>query len=192
MRHRFIGIGIVVVVAAVLAMAAPAGAATAPSRLAIAFWQTGDAQNTNVSVQATEQPGQGSSLFLFVTQRWCDTATDEMVFRSFSASPALAAQQFLALPNLKGARLDVATTVNGTEQRLGPCSSPSGSPSQTSLGSSSVHVVASWTGVGAVYTVQPGIVGRTANATGSITGDVLSPGSLGSASFAELRQVSSS
>ena len=178
------------VVGAFALLAAPAAAAPLRGdRSASAFWVVGDDQQTRVSVQAgTAEAGQDpGSLFLFVTQAFCDTATDEMVFRSFSSQEALRPGDFRVHPLLKSARLDVTTEVSGTEQRLPGCTSPTGFPSFTDLGKSTVEVHATWTATGEVVEVQPGVVARDAVATGTITGEMLSPGPLGSSQFAQLR-----
>ncbi|MDQ1439403.1 MAG: hypothetical protein QOK43_3032 [Acidimicrobiaceae bacterium] len=128
-------------------------------------------------------------MFLFVTQSFCDTGTNEMVFRNFLAQAPLAPKDFSVQPSLKSARLSATTTVNGTEQRQSNCSAPSGPVTTTSLGQSTVTVNAQWLATGPAHEVQPGITARNATATGSITGTVLNPGSLGTSQTAELREV---
>ncbi len=174
--------------AALLLAAAPA-AASGGTRSAIASWDLGDPMRTRVSLQGTaaanaEEPG---SLFLFVTQSYCETATDEMVFRSFFSQQPLDPGSFRVHPQLKWARLSTSTSVTGSEQRVAGCASPSGSPTSSSLGLSTIDIDATWTASGPAYEVQPGITARNAVATGSITGSTLTVGPMGDAQFAQLR-----
>lgn len=176
-------------VAAALLLAVAPAAAAAGTRSTIAFWDLGDPMHTRVSLQGTaaanaEEPG---SLFLLVTQSHCETATDEMVFRSFFSQQPLDPGSFRVHPQLKWARLSTSTSVTGSEQRLAGCASPSGFPTSSSLGLSTVDIDATWTATGPAYEVQPGITARDAVATGSITGSTLTVGSMGEAQFAQLR-----
>jgi hypothetical protein len=176
------------VAAALLLTAAPA-AASGGTRSTIAFWDLDDLMHTRVSLQGTaaanaEQPG---SLFLFVTQSYCDTATDEMVFRSFFSQQPLDPGSFRVHPQLKWARLSTSTSVTGSEQRLVGCASTSGFPTSNSLGPSMIDIETSWTATGPAYEVQPGITARDAVATGSITGSTLTVGPMGDSQFAQLR-----
>lgn len=181
------GLAVGVVVAAIVLVAGPA-AASGSTRSAIAFWDLNDPLQTRVSVQGnTSATGQDAgSLFLFVTQSYCDTGTDQLVFRSFFSQSALAPGSFRVHPLLKSATLNTSTTVSGSEQRLQGCSSPSGF-TFTDLGLSTVDAQVTWTATSEPYEVQPGITGRDATATGSIAGTSLSPGPVGTSQFAQLR-----
>lgn len=183
---RRIGSGIAVVFAAVVLVVEPAGAAvTSTTRSASAFWDVGDALQTRVSLQASEPAAGGDgSLFVFITQRYCDTATNETVFLSYSGQSTLTTSAFRVLPNLKSAQLHVATTLNKSESRSPDCVTPGNPTSFTNHGPVPVTIDVAWTGQGATYTVQPGVSGRNATATGTITG--FAP--LGTSQFAELRQ----
>lgn len=188
MQRRLVtlAVGLLTAAAAVVASSVPATAATAPQQSASAFWQLGDSLNTRVSLQASEQAGGSSSLFLFVTQSFCDTATDERVFRSFFAQTDLAPRAFVAAP-LRSARLTSPVTVSGSEQRSPNCAFPGNPTSFTNVGASSASLAATWEGVGATSEAGPGVTRRAATATGSIIGTALNPGALGTAQFAELR-----
>src|SRR5437763_1003576 len=73
--------------------------------LAFAAWQLNDAYNTQIAVGGndqmflgaggTNQPGQGAffanGVLLSVFQHFCDTATDEDVFRDLSGFPTVGA-----------------------------------------------------------------------------------------------------
>jgi hypothetical protein len=188
MRHRVI-IGVGLALAMLVVLASPAGATSSETRSASAFWDGDDAKNTNVSVQATEAKGnQPGNLFLFVTQSYCDTSTDERVFRNFSADQPLTKKQFAVHPQLKWAALGLKTTVNGTEQRIPDCSATTGGGTFTNLGPSPVQIAIGWDGFGPIYQVQPGIQGRAAVADGYIKGPVLNTGRLGPSDNAEMRR----
>lgn len=172
------------VVAAVLGMMASPAAAAPPRLSASAFWDLG---NTDISLQASEQAGGSTSFFLFATQAFCDTASNEWVIQSFFSQGPITARQFYVRPNLRSAGLSAAVTVSGSESRSPDCANPGNPTSFTNLGASTVTLDIGWTGSGPTYEVQPGITGRAATATGTITGTVFNPGSLGSSTNAELR-----
>ncbi|HET9442600.1 MAG TPA: hypothetical protein VFO65_04710 [Acidimicrobiales bacterium] len=175
--------------ALVVGGASVAQAGPATSRSASAFWVVGDAADTRVSLQATEPAGgaAGGTVFVFVTQRWCDTGADQMVFRSYSnAGAAVDARAFGVRPNLRAAGLAATVSLTGSEQRLSPCAAPTGIPTTTPLGTTAAAISAAWTGTGDTYVVQDGIVGRAATAAGSIAGI----GELGTSQTAELRSTS--
>jgi hypothetical protein len=167
----------------------PAGATPPPPQVlsASAFWQLNDANSNAVSLQITRTPDQ-KSLFVLVTQQFCDTATDERVFRGFSAQvPVSGVAQVNA--QLRHAVLATTVTGNQTEQRLASCANPSGIPTFVNLGPATVAILAGWLGTGPITPVQPGIEARAARATGAIVGpNTLAIGPLGLSQTAELRR----
>jgi hypothetical protein len=176
---------------AMVALAPPAAAGPpGETASASAFWVLSDARSTAVSLQATTAPvaSEPASLFVFVTQRYCDAAADETVFRSFSAGGTLDNPgSFRVHALLKSALLRSSATLSGFEQRYASCASPTVFVSTTTLGSEQVELAVTWAGRGDAYEVQPGITGRDAEASGSITGGALAPGSLGTSQVAQLR-----
>lgn len=177
--------------AAVVLMAAPAGAAAPVGaiRSASAYWDIGDPQHTQISLSAmtSARAGNPGSIFLHVTQRFCNAATDELVYRSFDRSAPLERGSFLVRPYLRSARLWTSTTVQGTEQRVSGCANTTTFPTSfTPLGPSAVTVKASWTGVGDTRPSGPNQVTRDAVATGALTGARLNPGRLGTTTIASI------
>ena len=167
--------------------AAPAGAATPPTLSASAFWQLNDANHNAVSLQVTRAPG-SANVFILVNQQFCDTATNEAVFRGFSAQVPV---KGIAVINAQLKHAVLATTITGrqTEQRLANCAAPTGIPTFVDLGQVTTGIAAAWTGTGPITDVQPGIQARAANATGAIVGpNTLLIGPLGSSVFAEMRR----
>jgi len=167
-------------------------ATATPTHAASAAWQLADGKNTRVSVN-TSRIDNRSTMSLFVSQEYCDAATDTLVYRSFSASTSLTQKQYQVLSKMKGANLAVTTPVSGTQMRIPNCAAPDHAAATTSsLGSAATAIAVTWTGVGSTYIVQPGVTGRAATATGSITGGALSPlnlGVLGTSQSAELRSI---
>lgn len=172
------------VVAAVLGMSVQTAAAAAPRLSASAFWDMG---NTDVSLQVSEQAGGTTSFFLFAQEAFCDTAANEWVIRSFFSQGPVSSRQVAIRPSLRSATLSATVPVSGSESRSPDCANPGNPTSFTNLGASTVTIDVSWTGTGATYEVQPGITGRAAVATGSITGTAFNPGALGTSTNAELR-----
>jgi len=172
----------------VLALAAaPAGATTAPTLSASAFWQLNDANHNAVSLQVTRAPG-SANVFIFVNQQFCDTTTDEAVFRGFTAQVPV---KGVAQINAQLRHAVLATTITGreTEQRLPNCAAPTGIPTFVDLGQVTVGIAAAWIGNGPITDVQPGIQARAASATGAIVGpNTLFLGPLGSSVTAEMRR----
>ena len=79
--------------------AAPAGAVTTSVTItAIASWQTSGPTASNVSLQVTETRGTTPELFFFVSQQFCDTATNQEVFRSFNGRSPRAASSSRPCP----------------------------------------------------------------------------------------------
>lgn len=159
-------------------------AAAAPTLSASAFWDLGDVR---VSLQASEQAGGNTSFFLFAQQSFCDTASNERVIRSFFSQGPVSPRDFYVRPSLRSAALSATVPVSGSESRSPDCANPGNPTSFTNLGTSTVTLDVSWTGTGPTYEVQPGITGRAAVATGTITGTAFNPGALGTADNAELR-----
>jgi hypothetical protein len=170
------------------------------ARSAAAFWDVGDPLSTRVSLQPTSarqhaEPGapvRSRQLFLFVTQQFCDTTTDELVLRSFASQSELRPQDVHVLPNLRRARLDATVDVDVFEQRLSSCTNPSGTPTSEQLPDATVTIEASWDATGPATPTGPGFVTRPATATGTLTSpSSAGVGDLGTADFASLFQLTS-
>jgi hypothetical protein len=191
MVAKRLAIAVVMMVAIVPLAAAPTRAAPPPTPTlsASAFWQLNDANQNAVSLSVTRAPGQTGQVFVFVTQQFCDTATDQAVFRIFFAQvPVSGVAQINA--QLRHAILASSVTGRETEQRLSNCASPSGIPTFTDLGEVTVGVFANWIGTGPISVVQPGIEARAAHATGALIGpNTLAIGPLGPSVTAELRRI---
>jgi hypothetical protein len=187
MRHRMV-LATAAAAALLIGWTSPAQAAVT-THSASAFWTLSDARNTQVSLQGNTGPTAGSndSVFVQVNQNFCDTATNEKVFRTFSSQSSVPDRSFTVFPTLRGALLAASVTVNGTEFRQQNCASPTGQPTFTSLGQSSLFIGVLWTGRGPIYQVQPGIRGRAAVARGFIAGSVTRW--LGRSDTAELRET---
>ena len=185
-----LALGLVVVAPSVPAWATPAPVSTASA----AFWQLHDAANTNISLQANDDashtpPGplaKSSSVFLFVTQFFCDSSANQAVFRSILVNNApIKPGDYKALPNFKSASLRTTVPANVAEQRSDGCSSnPSGGT--TTSTPTIVSISADWTGSGPVVQSGQNRFTRGATATGSLSGF----GSLGTATFASITQSS--
>lgn len=188
--HRRIAFGVALTALLIGPALAATAAPPAVSRSASASWALGDALDTKVSLQGSVRTtGDPGDLFLLVSQRFCDSATNELVIRGFSIQQPLDKRHFKVDPHLRSAAMQLRTMVKGSEFRSANCAVPTGPPVFTDLGFSSVTVLARWVGSGPVYAVQPGITGRAATASGAITGSVVSPGSLGHSQAAELRET---
>jgi hypothetical protein len=165
-----------------------AGAGSRTTLSASAFWQLHDARHTAVSLDASRAHGEAPVLFVHVTQEFCDTRTDEEVFRGFDAQAPVIA--FFAIDReLHGASLTAIVTGHVIDQRLRSCSTPSGQPTTVDRGKVKVALAALWAGVGPIHTVQPGIDARSARAFGILIGpNMLRVGLLGRTNVAELRR----
>jgi hypothetical protein len=169
------------------------------ARSAVAFWDVGDALTTQVSLQPTDakthleqgKPERSRSVFLFVTQEFCDTGADQLVFRSFSSLSSIRPNQLQVQPNFKRARLDATVTLAGSEQRIDDCSDPEGQGTTTSFDTVAT-ITASWQATGPITEAGPGFFTRDAAATGTLTSPSSAGiGSLGAAEFASLTQFTS-
>jgi len=165
-----------------------AGASTQPTLSASAFWQLHDVRHTAVSLEPSRAPGKAPVVFVHITQEFCDSRTDQEVFRGFDAQASSLAL-FGIDKNLHSASLAAIVTGHVVDQRLSSCSTPTGQPTTVDLGNVKVAVLAHWVGVGAIHTVQPGIDARDARAFGVLSGPgTLRIGLLGTTSIAELRR----
>jgi hypothetical protein len=165
-----------------------AGAGARTTLSASAFWRLDDARHTAVSLEASRVPGETPFLFVHVTQEFCDTQTDQEVFRGFDAQTP--SRAFFNIDrNLHRASLAAIVTGHIVDQRLSSCSTPSGQPTTVDLGNVKVALAAHWVGIGPIHTVQPGIDARSARALGILSGPkTLRIGFLGRAEDAELRR----
>jgi len=165
-----------------------AAAGTPPTLSASAFWQLRDARHTAVSLQPSRAPGEAPVIFVHITQEFCDSRTNQEVFRDFDAQASVVAL-FRIDRDLHSASLAAIVTGHVVDQRLSSCSTPSGQPTTVDLGKVNVGLLAHWIGIGPIHTVQPGIDARQARAFGFFSGpDVLRVGLLGSTGVAELRR----
>lgn len=165
-----------------------AGAGTGPTLSASASWQLHDARHTAVSLQPSRAPGEAPVIFVHITQEFCDSRTNQEVFRGFDAQASVIA--FLRIDrDLHSASLAAIVTGHVVDQRLSSCSTPSGQPTTVDLGKVNVGLLAQWIGIGPLHAVQPGIDARSARAFGFFSGpDLLRIGLLGSTGVAELRR----
>lgn len=175
---------------AVALVAGPAAAATPPTLSASAFWQLNGPLHTAVSLSATNAPGSPSTVFVQISQEFCDTHTNEMVFRGFSTQAAVKGV-FVEDGRIRFAGLDTWVRAEEVDQRIPDCASPMGQPHEVDLGTVSVHLRAGWLGTGPVTQVQPGIQARAAHALAILDGpNTLGVGKLGPSQTAELRRSS--
>ena len=164
-----------------------AEAGTGPTLSASAFWQLHDARHTEVSLQPSRAPGEAPVIFVHITQEFCDSRTNQEVFRGFDAQGPLIA--LFRMDREHTASLAAIVTGHVVDQRLSNCSTPSGQPTTVDLGKVNVGLLAHWIGIGPIHTVQPGIDARSARAFGFFSGpDLLRIGLLGSTGVAELRR----
>lgn len=156
---------------------------------AIAFWAMDDPRSTSVSLQANEAAKGGEdSYFLFIHQRFCDTASNQMVFRGYSSSGSLPKGAFSGSSSLSRAALKASLPVTVSEQRQPSCSSTE-QPTTVPQPGTTLTLDITWAGRGPIRTIQPGIEGRDATATGTITpGSVLGLSDLGPSDTGELRR----
>ncbi len=187
--RRLVGVFASILLMTVVLVPGVSGAATRTTFSATGFWQLNDARHTAVSLEPTRARGEAPGVFVQIEQEFCDTRTDQEVFRGFAAQgPALAL--FAIDRKLHRASLAAVVTGHLVDQRLRSCSNPTGQPTTVDLGKVNVVLAAQWTGVGPIQPVQPGIVARSARAFGILSGPrTLRIGSLGSAEFAELRRT---
>lgn len=184
---RRLPVGAVAAVAVLGANAAPAAAAPEPvSRSADAFWRVGDPLDTQVSLTA-RRAGGTASVFVHVVQSYCDTGRGEKVVRVFSSDQPVRLRNVSFDRRLRLARVRASLSVIGTEHRIAGCIVSNGGATTTSLGSRRVDVYARWRGVGETRQVGPDSFGRSAVATGSVTGIPSTPGPLGRTTTASLR-----
>ena len=172
--------------------AVPAGAVTTSVTItAIASWQTSGPKASNVSLQVTETRGTTPELFFFVSQQFCDTATNQEVFRSFLGSQPASRILFATLPNLSAAVLAVRRVpMTGTEQRIEGCSTTASRAGAhaNSLGSFTASIFADWISTGPKVDGGPGITTRDGVAFGLVLSrGQLGLGYLGRSQFAQLR-----
>ena len=181
--------GLVVVAPSVQA-AAPAGS------VAIGSWQLHDARSTGVFLQATDNtthaqapaPPKTSSLLLQINQSFCDAGTNEFVFRTVTTLAApLKPGDYKALPNFQSASLSTTVVASQVDQRFTGCPFAGGTATFVST-DVPLTIDVDWTGTGPVTVVQPGVTRRAAVATATLSG-VVGVRSLGTAAFAEIRQL---
>jgi len=180
-------VGAAAAVAVLGATAAPAAAAPdAVSRSADAFWRVGDPLDTQVSLTA-RWAGGTASVFVHVVQNYCDAGRGEKVVRVFSSDQPVRLRNVSFDRRLRLARVRASLSVTGTEHRIAGCTVSNGGATTTSLGSTRVDVRARWRGVGETRQVGPDSFGRSAVATGWMTGVPRTPGALGRTTIAALR-----
>jgi hypothetical protein len=176
--------------------APPAGAAKVNTYSAIAGWQTGGTTPSNISLQVDRTEGADATIFFFVSQEFCDTATNQEVFRSFSGSQPAQQVLFDIGPHLSSAVIGARRVpMSGSEQRIDGCTGAVGSAARFdgvhthSLASFRASIYGSWSATSPSQLVQPGIHERAATAFGAeISGGPLNLGDLGSTDNASLRR----
>ena len=147
--------------AAALAMT-PATAQAGPSTstfmartagsLAFAQWSLGDQYNTFITAAGNDgmfltagaPPFQFTGILFSVNQRFCDTATDENVFRDLSAFVPVSPSAVVVSGGLNLASVDSDVQVSGIEQRAPNCASPDFSNRTVSFPTITVGVHLRW------------------------------------------------
>ena len=159
----------------VIAAPAARAATTTETFSATGFWQLNDANHTAVSVSAVDaRRPSATTVFVFVSQQFCDTAADQAVFRSVLANfVAVKPGDVNIQPQLKRASLRSTVPATVVDNRLGTCASPSGIPTTVQQGTFPLTISADWTATGPAVTVQPGVVRRATTATGDFSNRVL-------------------
>jgi len=175
----------------------PAGAAAAPTttRSAVASWASSGPGSPNVSLQVTEESGPlSSSIFFFVNENYCDTATNTAVFLSYYASGPESRQVFAVTPSLGAAVLAAPRLIaNFTEQTAPECDTNGSDLTTVASGSRHVSLVGLWHATGPEATTFPGEVVRPAHA--SVLASAPAPltlAHLGAPSFAQISQYTAS
>jgi hypothetical protein len=169
------------------------------------WWSLGDPEGTSVEISIQEErdhdiPGRPVTdelMFVVVQQSFCDQATDEVVFRQFSAFEQADVN---IRPSLQSASVDESITLDGFEARAPGCKD-SGLFEFTNLGDFVVRVSAQWSGVGPLQRSRDDVKAlptckawsadsfRDATAMGSITGD-LDIGGLGTTESPDANLIS--
>jgi len=140
----------------------PAAAQAAPSTstfmartagsLAFAQWSLGDQYNTFITAAGNDgmfltagaPPFQFTGILFSVNQRFCDTATDENVFRDLSAFVPVSPSAVVVSGGLNLASVDSDVQVSGIEQRAPNCASPDFSNRTVSFPTITVGVHLRW------------------------------------------------
>jgi hypothetical protein len=175
----------------------PAGAAKTNTFSAFAGWQTGGTTPSNISMQVDRASGADATIFFFVSQEFCDTATNQEVFRSFQGSQPAQQVLFDIGPHLSSAVLGARRVpMSGSEQRIDGCTGTVGSAARfrgvhpNSLASFRASIYGSWSATSPSVLIQPGIHGRDATAFGvEISGGPLNLGDLGATDNAQMRRT---
>jgi hypothetical protein len=193
--QRFGSVLAIALVAVVAVALAPVGAAvkTPVTWTAIASWQTGGATDSNVSLQVTMSEGASPILFFFVSQNFCDTKSNEEVFRSFNGSQPANDALFQFGPHLSAAVLGARQVpMSGSEQRIEGCNPDASRVARahpTSLGSFKASIFGNWMATGPKLEDAPGIKTRDASAFGfQFSHSKLDLGDLGPSQYAQLRR----
>lgn len=183
---------------------------------AFAQWSLEDARNTEAFVSALDgerrnppdQPETIESVFVFVTQEFCDEEADERVFRSFFAFDQPATIDINR--GLTEGSADAGLSLDGSEFRAPDCEDPNFEEGEsTDLGTFEGQLAGSWQGSGKIntsnsvfhfrdeeFTFHSTDVQRSrdAEATGTLSGleDVGVPSDLGTTQEAELASFNDS
>jgi hypothetical protein len=171
----------------------PAGAAPAPTttRSAVASWSPSGPGSPNVSLQISEESGPfSSSIFFFVNENYCDTATNTAVFLSYYASGPARHQLFAVTPGLGAAVLAAPElSVNFTEQTAPECNTNGSDLTTVVSGPRKVALFGLWHATGPASSTFPGEVVRPARATVVTSAPApLTLAHLGAPTFAQINE----
>ncbi len=121
--------------------------------LAIAGWSLSDSFNTSLIVAGNdifsgstngEPHSRFSSVLVDFNQHFCDSATDQLVFRDLSALPTVDPSAVVVDQGLAQGTVKVTIQLSGIEQRVPSCANPDFSQRTFSFPSTSITLSFQW------------------------------------------------